>query len=288
MRSRRFALIALALSCLAVTAQSAPNPNAIREGIGHLRSLPDAERGPRTGELARQIAALPPSKDKNSFAIALSHLSTEGDPGRDNLQAVTTTLAQALLETPMPVKGDIGLSPYSELAELVRYESMTVPEDMKNNADFVKATEALVAEDNEISKIDFTLRDIHNRKWTLSELRGKVVMVNFWATWCPPCRVELPNLDLIADQYASQVVILALTDEDPFKVTNLLRGHESHFNILFDEGHKVGKQFRVNGLPRTFVFDRNGKLVTQSIDMRTQRQFLNMLAQAGVHPEQRK
>jgi hypothetical protein len=55
--------------------------------------------------------------------------------------------------------------------------------------------------------------------------------------------------------------------------------------VLLDEGGKVGKAFHVDGLPRNFVFDRDGKLVTQAIDMRTQRQFFVMLAKAGLKPQ---
>ena len=249
-----------------------------------MRSLSDTERGPRTGELARQIAALPPGKEKDSLAIGLSHLATEGDPGHDNLQAVTTTLAQALAETPIPVKGDIAAHPYTELAELVRYEGMTVPEATTSNADYTAALAALTAQEDEIGKADFTLRDLKGKKWTLSQLRGKIVVVNFWATWCPPCRVELPSLDAIADRFSSQLVVLALTDEDSMKVNGLFQGRNLHFTVLLDDGHKVGKQFHVNGIPKTFVFNPEGKLVTQSIDMRTQRQFLHMLGQAGLKP----
>ncbi len=285
MSPSRLLPLVLVLSCVAGIAQSAPNAATIRDGIAKLRSLTDAERGPRTGELARQIAALPAGKDKNDLAMALAHLSTEGDPGRDKLQAVTTTLAQALLETPVPVKGDLGASPYTELAELVRYEEMKVPDAMKENADFKAATAALAAQDDEISKADFTLKDTKGKKWTKSELKGKVVVVNFWATWCPPCRQELPTLDAYAQGYASQIVVLAVTDEDSTKINQLFKGHDTHFVVLLDDGHKLGKQFHVNGIPRTFVFDREGKLVTESIDMRTQRQFGHMLMQAGVKPE---
>jgi len=167
-----------------------------------------------------------------------------------------------------------------ELAELVRYEGMTAE---VADPQFKQAADILAANDAGIEKLDFALKDLHGKKWTLSELRGKIVVVNFWATWCPPCRKELPDLDAIYMHFQSQgLVVLALTDEDMAKVDALFGGHLPAFPVLLDTGHKVGAEFHVDGLPRTFVFDRQGKLAAQSMDMRTQRQFLGMLAQAGL------
>lgn len=277
------ALITLLLSASFLSAQTNPvSDAAIVKQIQGLRSLPDAERGKQTGAIALEIRALPPSERKLSLALGLAHLSTEGDPGRDNLQAVTTTLAQAVTETPVPANKKTGdpASPYMELAELVRYEGMTAE---VADPQFKQAADVLAARDAGIEKLDFTLKDLHGKKWTLSELRGKVVVLNFWATWCPPCRKELPDLDAIYMHFQPQgLVVLALTDEDMGKVGALFGSHLPDFPVLLDTGHKIGGEFHVDGLPRTFVFDREGKLVAQSMDMRTQRQFLGMLAQAGL------
>ena len=111
------------------------------------------------------------------------------------------------------------------------------------------------------------------------------MLVNFWATWCPPCRKEMPDLDVIYTHFAPQgLVILSLSDEEPFKVANFIGSTGYHPPVLLDTGGKVGKEFHVNGIPKSFVFDREGKLVAQSIDMRTQHQFLMMLGEAGLHP----
>lgn len=279
------AFVTLLLFASLLSAQTKPvSDAAIVKQIQSLRSLPDTERGKQTGDIALEIRSLPASERKLSLALGLAHLSTEGDPGRDNLQAVTTTLAQALTENPVPANKKTGdpASPYMELAELVRYEGMTAE---VADPQFKQAADILAANDAGIEKLDFTLKDLHGKKWTLSELRGKIVVVNFWATWCPPCRKELPDLDAIYMHFQSQgLVVLALTDEDMAKVGALFGGHLPGFPVLLDTGHKIGGEFHVDGLPRTFVFDREGKLAAQSMDMRTQRQFLGMLAQAGLKP----
>jgi peroxiredoxin len=151
---------------------------------------------------------------------------------------------------------------------------------------FAKANDLLAANEVDIAKADFTLKDLHNKKWTLSQLHGKIVLVNFWATWCPPCRTEMPDLDAIYTHYQSQgLVVLSITDEDPFKVNSFLAPTGYHPPVLIDSGGAVHKMFHVEGIPETFVFDRDGKLAGIAIDQRTQRQFFGMLAQAGLQPQ---
>ena len=279
----RFALCALfaATTLATVPLHAQATESSISNQIGKLRSLSDADRPAATRKAAAEIDSLPAGLPRVKLADALVHLSTEGDPGRQTLQAVADTLASALAANPLP-PGKTGnpAMPYADLAKLARYEHVTTTLADPN---LTKATETLVANDAEIEKIDFTLKDLSGKKVTLSELRGKVVMVNFWATWCPPCRKEMPALDNIATHLASHnVVVLAIDDEDSFKIAKMLMGTTYHPTVLLDTGGKVAKQFHVDGIPKTFVFNAEGKLAAQSIDERTQNQFLAMLAQAGV------
>jgi peroxiredoxin len=248
--------------------------------IAALRSLPDDVRARTTKQLALQIRQLPASPNKLVLALGLANLSTEGDFGRDTLQEVTTTLADALGELSPAPNANQPSSAYVELAELVHYEHM---EGSSDNPQFAAAMAMLAADDARRQQIDFTLADLQGRNWSLKELRGKVVLVNFWATWCPPCRKEMPDLEALYNRFKGQgLVILAISDEEASKVQPFIAQRNFTYPILLDPGRKVNGLFRVEGIPKTFVYDRDGKLVAQSIDMRTQRQFLQMLAEAGL------
>jgi thiol-disulfide isomerase/thioredoxin len=275
------------LLCTAVVSTTpillhADDYSKIEDRMRSLRSLTDAQRPAATVQVAADIRALPASIDKVKLADGLAHLVTEGDQGQATIQAVADTLRQSLTETPVPSKkGDVPM-PYMDLANLVRYEGAA--EDVSDPM-YAKAQQTLVDDDAQIAKADFTLKDLHGKKWTLSELHGKIVMVNFWATWCGPCKLEMPSLDWFYTRFGPQgLVVLSITSEDPFKVAQFTGQWNYHPPILLDQGGKVFQQFHVQGIPRTFLFDRDGKLIAEAIDQRTQRQFLVMLSKTDLHP----
>ena len=196
------------------------------------------------------------------------------------LQAVATTLADALRETPQ--KGQNGeLAPhYLCLAQLAKYEHVKV--DL-NAPEYSQALARLNELESERGKVDFTLKDLNGNSWTRSALKGKVVLVNFWATWCPPCRKEMPDLQLLSKKFKDQgLVILSISDEDETKVRPFIKEHGYDYPILLDPGRKVNESYKIDGIPKSFIYNRQGKLVAQSIDMRTMPQFLKLLAQAGI------
>src|SRR6266567_2697573 len=254
---------------------------AVRDQIRRLRSLPDDVRARTTKQLAIDIRRLPPKPHKLDLAFAVANLSTEGDFGRDTLQEVATTLVDALREDPPPMMGTEPAPPYVELAELVRYEHVKVQAD---NPQFTAALAKLDADDQSRQRADFTLTDLQGKAWTLQALRGKVVLVNFWATWCDPCRREMPDLETLYRRFKNQgLVVLAISDDDAGKVKQLIVEKRFTYPVLLDPGRKVNELFRIEGIPKSFVYDRDGKLVAQAIDMRTRGQFLAMLTQAGLH-----
>lgn len=252
----------------------------IAKDIDGLRAMPDDARARKTRDLAVAIRQLPVTPNKLRLAYDLANLSTEGDFGHDALQEVAATLAGSLREQPIRTKAAQPAAPYVELAQLVRYEHVEATLD---DPQFAAAMSKIEADDERRQNANFTLTDLQGQTWTLRDLAGKVVMVNFWATWCPPCQKEMPDLESLYKRFQEQgFVILGISDEDASKVKPFIARKKVTYPILLDPGRKVNGLFQINGIPKSFVYDRQGKLVAESIDMRTQRQFLELLAQAGL------
>ncbi len=257
-----------------------PDEKPIVARLRQLRALSDAERPGATADLAGKIRALPPTANKENLAVGLANLSTEGDPGHNTLQAVAAMLAAVLKEQPIPSeKGQIA-NPYVTLASLAKYEHVDVHLDAPQ---YTAATAKLQADDQARQSANFSLSDITGKSWTLRDLRGKVVIVNFWATWCPPCRKEMPDFESLYNRFKDEgLVILGISDEDAAKVEPFIAEHKYTYPILLDPGRKVNEEFRTSGIPKTFVYGRDGKLVAEAMDMRTLKQFLEMLKSAGI------
>ena len=262
---------------IAWSSQEAP----IAKDLDGLRQRSDEARARKTRQLASAIRQLPVTPNKLRLAVQLASLSTEGDFGYDALQEVATTLADSLREQPIHSKpGQPGV-PYVELAQLVRYEHAQASLD---DLQFAAALSKIDADDERRQGANFTLTDLQGQSWTLRDLGGKVVLVNFWATWCPPCLKEMPDLESLYERFKDQgFVILGISDEDVTKVKPFIAKRNVTYPVLLDSGRKVNELFQINGIPKSFVYDRSGRLVAESIDMRTHRQFLEMLGQAGLH-----
>jgi thiol-disulfide isomerase/thioredoxin len=260
--------------------QAQATPAGIIEQLKTLRSLSATDRPVTTVKLAHAIAALPADQMKVQLANGLAGLSTEGDQGQATVEATGEALAAALKETPIVAKGDEVPEPYMELAQLVKYENVKATLD---DPQFAKALKMLADYDADVAKADFTLNDLNGNPHKLRDLRGKVVLVNFWATWCPPCRREMPDLDKLQARFAPQgLVVLSISDEEHAKVAPFIASSGYRPTVLLDPGDTVHKEFHIEGIPKTYLFDRNGRLVGETIDQCTERQFLELLAKADL------
>lgn len=111
----------------------------------------------------------------------------------------------------------------------------------------------------------FALSNSHGLRRTLSDYKGKVVFINFWASWCAPCRVELPELNRLAGDYEGRKLrVLAVNvDRQRAEARRLLARlglKRSHFEILWDSRSKAVSAYNIEGMPCSFVIDRRGVL----------------------------
>lgn len=109
---------------------------------------------------------------------------------------------------------------------------------------------------------DFTLKSRSGKNIKLSELRGQVVMLNFWASWCGPCRQEMPLLEGLYKKYhALGFVLLGVNvEQDSNNAIAYLRDISVSFPVLYDNQNKVSKAYNISAMPSTIMVDRDGKL----------------------------
>lgn len=109
---------------------------------------------------------------------------------------------------------------------------------------------------------DFTLKTLDGRNMKLSELAGNVVMINFWASWCAPCRVEMPKLNDLYNKYKDLGFVLlgVNVEQQEQPPRNFLKKRPVDFPILLDKGNDVSKQYHVIAMPTTVLVDRSGNM----------------------------
>ncbi len=109
---------------------------------------------------------------------------------------------------------------------------------------------------------DFTLRSLDGRNLRLAEERGRVVMVNFWASWCAPCRVEMPHLNRLFERYrdAGFQLLAVNVDDDPRKAQSAAASLAVRAPVLLDSAKAVARAFDVATMPTTVLIDRDGRV----------------------------
>ena len=120
-----------------------------------------------------------------------------------------------------------------------------------------------------IAAPNFTLEDMDEESYSFEDYRGKVVVLNFWATWCPPCRREMPSLERLYQKYkGDDFTVLAInqmeTGDHVFAYTGQL-DVDPTFTILFDQHSLVSHVYGVKGLPTTYLIDKKGQIRFRAI-----------------------
>ena len=206
------------LSFYGIAAGLMPGPDAVPKAID------DADRPAAIKQAAQDIAALAPGAKKVALADQLAVISTQGQNGTAAMQAAADTLAAALKESPQPVgrNGQPGHA-YMELAKIAHFANVkTALSDPQTEL----AAKMVLGNEAAAQKADFTLRDLDNKKVTLSTLKGKIVLLNFFSVNCGACLREMGDLELIHELYGSAgVVVLSIGENDPaqlFRATSRL------------------------------------------------------------------
>jgi len=115
--------------------------------------------------------------------------------------------------------------------------------------------------------IDFKLKDLSGKELSLSDLKGKKVYLNFWATWCPPCKAEMPEIQKLYEETKdSNLVIVAVEIGEPLStVKSFIDESKYGFKVLLDSDQSVASKYNVASIPTSYFIDVDGNIISKSI-----------------------
>jgi peroxiredoxin len=130
---------------------------------------------------------------------------------------------------------------------------------------------------------DFDLKSLSGEKVSLRDFGGKIVLLNFWATWCAPCRIEMPAIQSRFEQHRSELEVLAINFDEPSdQVQAFVQELGLTFTVLLDPGGEVQRLYQIRGYPTTYIVDESGVVAIQHIGIMTEQQLDEYLSQVGV------
>lgn len=124
-------------------------------------------------------------------------------------------------------------------------------------------TETRVSSSAVVAAPDFVLTDTQGQKFSLKDFRGKVVFLDFWATWCPPCVISVPEVEKLHDDYTGknvEVISISL-DQDTGSVHRFVKNHNMRNRVAMVQNSGVDEKYRVGGIPAFFLINQEGKIV---------------------------
>ena len=148
--------------------------------------------------------------------------------------------------------------------------------DDKQAADVTQAADAKTSElalelaklgfqlpKDELASIDFTINDLKGKPYTLSALKGKIVLLNLWATWCAPCRAEMPSMQEIYTEFAPKGLEILAVDmqEEKSKVERFVESNKYTFPVLMDPENKVAQIYSTGSIPTTYLINKKGFII---------------------------
>ena len=115
--------------------------------------------------------------------------------------------------------------------------------------------------------IDFKLKDLSGSELSLSDLKGKKVFLNFWATWCPPCKAEMPEIQKLYEETKdSNLVIVAVEIGEPLStVKPFIDSNKYSFKVLLDSDQSVASKYNIASIPTSYFIDANGNIISQNV-----------------------
>jgi len=132
---------------------------------------------------------------------------------------------------------------------------------------------------NEQKAPSFTLTDINNKKVSLSDFKGKVIILDFWATWCPPCRESIPDLIELQDKYKNKLVVIGISLDRETKpnVKEFVKDKGINYKILYATPEVVQAYGNINAIPTSFIINGKGFIVERYIGLTPKQTYIDRI-----------
>jgi len=181
-----------------------------------------------------------------------------GFPGPSFLLAAVIPLALFLLQSCAKKE--------SPSAPVAVTGSVPTPEQDRALADVLKKSGFAVPE-KPFPSDDFTLASLDGSQTSLSSYKGKVVFLSFWATWCGPCKQELPSIQALYEKLSSRGFVVVAVDlgEEKAKVSQFVKANKLTFPVLLDQKVAVGGTYGANSIPTNYLLDRSGRVLARIV-----------------------
>lgn len=114
---------------------------------------------------------------------------------------------------------------------------------------------------------DFKLKDLNGKVLTLSDLKGKKVLLNFWATWCPPCKSEMPEIEQLYQETKDSNLIIVTVDigEPLITVKSFVASNKYNFKVLIDSDQSVAAMYNISSIPTSYFIDVDGNIISKNV-----------------------
>jgi len=147
------------------------------------------------------------------------------------------------------------------------------------NKDSQQGSEQIIPKGSEVGSLahDFSLNNISGKEINLSNYRGEIIFLNFWATWCPPCKAEMQAIQKLHEENKKVKVIAVNTQENKDDVLDYLMVNKYSFTTLLDQEGKITSKYLIRGIPTTLIIDQDGVIVKRHSGTLSYEQMLDMV-----------
>ena len=158
--------------------------------------------------------------------------------------------------------------------------------DTKNSENYLSVSQTSTAPVNTASESveknnqkapAFTLEDINGKKVSLSDFKGKVVIVDFWATWCPPCRKSIPDLIELQKKYKNKIAVIGISVDMDTKsnVAPFVKQNKINYKVLYASPEVVQNYGNIDAIPTSFIIDQHGNIYTQHVGLTPKETYIS-------------